>query len=66
MDRYLVHGNEYKAVRDATAKAVLECKTLDIGNALMVRRVWASLLYQKALPEALHLPLHTSNDGVSN
>ncbi|XP_052050777.1 E3 ubiquitin-protein ligase RNF213 isoform X2 [Apodemus sylvaticus] len=38
MDRYLVHGDEYKAVRDAMAKAVLECKTLDIGNALMACR----------------------------
>lgn len=43
MDRYLVHGDEYKAVRDAVAKAVLECKTLDIGNALMVRWAWAAL-----------------------
>nr|XP_034361931.1 E3 ubiquitin-protein ligase RNF213 [Arvicanthis niloticus] len=38
MDRYLVHGDEYKAVRDALAKAVLECKTLDVGNALTACR----------------------------
>ena len=56
MDRYLVHGEEYKAVRDAMAKAVLECKTLDIGNALMVRWVWASLCSQEALPGACIFP----------
>lgn len=38
MDRYLVHGDEYKAVRDAVAKAVLDCKTLDVGNALSTCR----------------------------
>ncbi|XP_029401805.1 E3 ubiquitin-protein ligase RNF213 isoform X5 [Mus pahari] len=38
MDRYLVHGDEYKAVRDAVAKAVLECNTLDIGKALKACR----------------------------
>lgn len=38
MDRYLVHGNEYKALRDAVGKAVLESKTLDIGTALMACR----------------------------
>ncbi|XP_021565820.1 E3 ubiquitin-protein ligase RNF213, partial [Carlito syrichta] len=34
MDRYLVYGSEYKALRDATAKAVLECKPLGIETAL--------------------------------
>ncbi|KAL6038050.1 hypothetical protein STEG23_019391 [Scotinomys teguina] len=38
MDRYLVHGDEYKAVRDAVGKAVLECKTLDIETALTTGR----------------------------
>ncbi|XP_035293735.1 E3 ubiquitin-protein ligase RNF213 isoform X3 [Cricetulus griseus] len=38
MDRYLVHGDEYKALRDAVGKAVLESKTLDIGTALMACR----------------------------
>ncbi|XP_073901038.1 E3 ubiquitin-protein ligase RNF213 isoform X4 [Castor canadensis] len=38
MDGYLVHGEEYKAVRDAMGKAVLECKTPGIGNALMACR----------------------------
>nr|XP_045015373.1 E3 ubiquitin-protein ligase RNF213 [Jaculus jaculus] len=33
MDRYLVHGEEYKAVRDAMGKAVLECKMLDVETA---------------------------------
>ncbi|KAK1330749.1 hypothetical protein QTO34_008687 [Cnephaeus nilssonii] len=34
MDRYLVHGLEYKAVRDAVGKAVLECKPPAITAAL--------------------------------
>ncbi|KAI4533817.1 hypothetical protein MG293_016836 [Ovis ammon polii] len=34
MDRYLVHGNDYKAVRDAVAKAILESKPLAIETAL--------------------------------
>ncbi|XP_070250935.1 E3 ubiquitin-protein ligase RNF213 isoform X3 [Myotis yumanensis] len=34
MDRYLVHGLEYKAVRDAVGKAVLECKPPAIVAAL--------------------------------
>ncbi|XP_055448252.1 E3 ubiquitin-protein ligase RNF213 isoform X2 [Psammomys obesus] len=38
MDRFLVHGNEYKALRDAVGKAVLEGKTLDAGTALTACR----------------------------
>uniref|UniRef100_H0WTB7 E3 ubiquitin-protein ligase RNF213 n=1 Tax=Otolemur garnettii TaxID=30611 RepID=H0WTB7_OTOGA len=38
IDRYLVYGEEYKALRDATAKAVLECKALDIATALKACR----------------------------
>ncbi|XP_043761210.1 E3 ubiquitin-protein ligase RNF213-like isoform X2 [Cervus elaphus] len=34
MDRYLVHGNDYKAVRDAVGKAVLESKPLAVETAL--------------------------------
>ncbi|CAK6438595.1 unnamed protein product [Pipistrellus nathusii] len=34
MDRFLVHGLEYKAVRDAVGKAVLESKPSTIGAAL--------------------------------
>ncbi|XP_037664815.1 E3 ubiquitin-protein ligase RNF213 isoform X2 [Choloepus didactylus] len=34
MDRYLVYGNEYKTIRDAVGKAVLECKPVAIVNAL--------------------------------
>ncbi|KAI5277308.1 hypothetical protein MUG91_G144n75 [Manis pentadactyla] len=34
MDRFLVHGDEYKALRDAVGKAVLECKPLAIVTAL--------------------------------
>ncbi|KAF6091974.1 hypothetical protein HJG60_000149 [Phyllostomus discolor] len=38
MDHFLVHGQEYKAVRDAVGKAVLECKLLDIKMALQACR----------------------------
>uniref|UniRef100_A0A8C8YXI2 E3 ubiquitin-protein ligase RNF213 n=1 Tax=Prolemur simus TaxID=1328070 RepID=A0A8C8YXI2_PROSS len=38
IDRYLVYGDEYKALRDATAKAVLECKPLGIVTALKASR----------------------------
>nr|CAI9700547.1 unnamed protein product [Rangifer tarandus platyrhynchus] len=34
MDRYLVHGNDYKAVRDAVGKAILESKPLAVEMAL--------------------------------
>lgn len=40
MDLYLVHGDEYKALRDAVGKAMLECKPLatvadpKVGQAL--------------------------------
>ncbi|XP_066090745.1 E3 ubiquitin-protein ligase RNF213 [Saccopteryx bilineata] len=34
MDRYLVHGEEYKAVRDAVGKVILECKPLAFVTAL--------------------------------
>ncbi|KAK2112272.1 hypothetical protein P7K49_012019 [Saguinus oedipus] len=34
MDWYLVYGSEYKALRDAVAKAVLECKPLGTETAL--------------------------------
>ncbi|KAB0367359.1 hypothetical protein FD755_020683, partial [Muntiacus reevesi] len=34
MDRYLVHGNNYKAVRDAVGKAILESKPLAVETAL--------------------------------
>ncbi|XP_032097310.1 E3 ubiquitin-protein ligase RNF213 isoform X3 [Sapajus apella] len=38
MDWYLVYGNEYKALRDTVAKAVLECKPLDMETALKACR----------------------------
>ncbi|XP_012308178.2 E3 ubiquitin-protein ligase RNF213 isoform X2 [Aotus nancymaae] len=38
MDWYLVYGNEYKALRDAVAKAVLECKPLGTETALKACR----------------------------
>uniref|UniRef100_A0A8C6FXL0 E3 ubiquitin-protein ligase RNF213 n=1 Tax=Moschus moschiferus TaxID=68415 RepID=A0A8C6FXL0_MOSMO len=34
MDRYLVHGNDYKAVRDAVGKAILESKPLAVETVL--------------------------------
>lgn len=36
MDQYLVHGDSYKALRDALGKAILECKPLAIETALEV------------------------------
>uniref|UniRef100_A0A8C8Y9V8 Ring finger protein 213 n=1 Tax=Panthera leo TaxID=9689 RepID=A0A8C8Y9V8_PANLE len=38
MDRYLVHGDKYKSLRDAVGKAVLECKPLAIAAAVKVGR----------------------------
>uniref|UniRef100_A0A2K6UDD8 E3 ubiquitin-protein ligase RNF213 n=1 Tax=Saimiri boliviensis boliviensis TaxID=39432 RepID=A0A2K6UDD8_SAIBB len=38
MDWYLVYGDEYKALRDAVAKAVLECKLLGTETALKACR----------------------------
>ncbi|XFF88667.1 hypothetical protein AB1E18_014886 [Capra hircus] len=46
MDQYLVHGNDYKAVRDAVAKAILESKPLAVETALEVCRSSAT---QKAV-----------------
>ncbi|XP_058417797.1 E3 ubiquitin-protein ligase RNF213 isoform X3 [Diceros bicornis minor] len=38
MDRYLVHGAEYKALRDAMGKTILECKPLALVTALKACR----------------------------
>ncbi|XP_077886537.1 E3 ubiquitin-protein ligase RNF213-like isoform X3 [Ictidomys tridecemlineatus] len=38
MDQYLVHGDEYKALRDAVGKAMLECKAPSLEAALMACR----------------------------
>lgn len=43
MDRYLVHGDEYKALRDAVGKAMLKCKAPGLGAALTVGWLAASL-----------------------
>lgn len=48
MDRYLVHGLEYKAVRDAVGKAVLECKPPAIAAALEVGRVLSWVTWDEA------------------
>lgn len=53
MDRFLVHGDEYKALRDAVGKAVLECKPLAIVTALEVGRV---LVTQMTPHRARHPP----------
>ncbi|XP_053516781.1 E3 ubiquitin-protein ligase RNF213 [Artibeus jamaicensis] len=38
MDHFLVHGQEYKAVRDAVGKAVLDCKLPAVETALQACR----------------------------
>ncbi|KAM4802731.1 LOW QUALITY PROTEIN: E3 ubiquitin-protein ligase RNF213-like [Urocitellus parryii] len=38
MDQYLVHGEKYKALRDAVGKAMLECKASGLEAALMACR----------------------------
>uniref|UniRef100_UPI004038E950 E3 ubiquitin-protein ligase RNF213-like n=1 Tax=Callospermophilus lateralis TaxID=76772 RepID=UPI004038E950 len=38
MDQYLVHGDKYKALRDAVGKAMLECKVSGLEAALMACR----------------------------
>lgn len=36
MDQYLVYGNDYKTVREAVAKAVIEGKAQSIDEAIEV------------------------------
>ena len=38
MDRYLVHGDDYKALRDTVAKAILKGEPLAVRSALKVGR----------------------------
>ncbi|XP_042525946.1 E3 ubiquitin-protein ligase RNF213 [Dipodomys spectabilis] len=38
IDAFLVHGEEYKAVRDAVGKAMVQCETPNIGKALKACR----------------------------
>uniref|UniRef100_A0A8C3WRW7 E3 ubiquitin-protein ligase RNF213 n=1 Tax=Catagonus wagneri TaxID=51154 RepID=A0A8C3WRW7_9CETA len=38
MDRYLVHGDDYKALRDAVGKAILKCEPLAVRTALKACR----------------------------
>ena len=45
MDRYLVHGNDYKAVRDAVGKAILESKPLAVEAALEVGQAGGCSVY---------------------
>jgi hypothetical protein len=65
MDGYLVHGEEYKAVRDAMGKAVLECKTPGIGNALMVGRAWGCLVPGNLLVACIFPCLCQMTQGLS-
>lgn len=46
MDRFLVHGQDYKAVRDAVGKAVLECRLPAIETALQVGRTLQKCLFR--------------------
>lgn len=63
MDRYLVHGQEYKALRDAVGKAVLEGKPQAITTALEVG--WApGFSVQRGSPQHKHLSLFMSKDAV--
>ena len=45
MDPYLVHGKDYKAVRDAVGKAILESKPLAIETALEVGQAGSCSVY---------------------
>ena len=49
MDRYLVHGNDYKVVRDAVGKAILESKPLAVEAALEVGQAGSFSVYTVAL-----------------
>jgi len=48
MDPYLVHGDEYKALRDAVGTAVLECKSLATVAGPKVRQAPGLPLHQMA------------------
>lgn len=63
MDRYLVYGDEYKALRDAVAKAVLECKPLGIETALKVGWARGFSLIPGGIPWGLRVPWFMSNDA---
>lgn len=65
MDRYLVHGNDYKAVRDAVGKAVLESKPLAVETALEVGQAGGCSVYTVA-PHSLSLVLLGSNDAMGD
>ena len=56
MDRYLVHGNDYKVVRDAVGKAILESKPLAVEAALEVGQAGSFSVYTVA-PHSLSLVL---------
>ncbi|PNI14232.1 RNF213 isoform 13, partial [Pan troglodytes] len=63
MDRYLVYGDEYKALRDAVAKAVLECKPLGIKTALKVGWARGFSLIPGGIPWSLRVRWFMSNDA---
>lgn len=53
MDLFLVHGQEYKAVRDAVGKAVLEGRLPDVEAALQVGQVppWSCPRSPRKVPQ---------------
>lgn len=63
MDRYLVHGNDYKAVRDAVAKAILESKPLAVETALEVGQADGCSVYTVS-PHSPSLVLLGSNEAM--
>lgn len=62
MDQYLVHGNDYKAVRDAVAKAILESKPLAVETALEVGQAGGCSVYTVS-PHSLSLVLLVSKEA---
>ena len=65
MDRYLVHGIDYKAVRDAVGKAILESKPLAVETALEVGQTGGCSVYTVA-PHSLSLVLLGLNDAMGD
>lgn len=71
MDRYLVHGDRYKSLRDAVGKAVLECKPLAIVAALKVGHLAPRVPRYQAAPQSRVVcprppPARQKHEDVSN
>lgn len=63
MDRYLVHGHEYKALREAVGKAILEGKPQAIMTALKVGRAQGSSL-QRDSPQNMRLLVYVKGGSA--